>query len=88
MLFLVIYNDYTSLRVPQKFHCSLLYISGRDWRVKLPNLTDSLYPLPVKTHQACINLRNNLWQSGVDMSAPVHPVATPLTIMQPIGTAA
>jgi len=33
------------------------------------------FPLPVKTRQICINLRNNLWQKWAGY---VHPVATPL----------
>jgi len=39
-----------------------------DWGVKSP----------VKTHQICINLRNNLWQKWGGHVHPSPPVATPL----------
>ena len=52
------------------------------WRITSP--TAYAYPLPtrpIKSHRICIDLMNDLgqkWGGHVQLSTPVHPLATPL----------
>jgi len=62
------------------FWCLYIHRSGQI----SPFLKDLLL-LPEKTHRVWISPWNTLWKSGVDMSTPGHPVATPLQRTPPHG---
>ena len=64
---------------PIAFWCSYIHRSGQ-----ISPLLDRLLSR-IKTHWICINPSNTLWQSGVDMSTTVHPVATFLDVVSQLG---